>query len=302
MPYDHSHATQSHKRANFNRAFAVGIALNCGFVLAEFLFGLMAHSLSLIADAGHNSSDVLGLLMAWGASRLVQRAPTQRRTYGFRRSSILAALANAVILIAVTGALSWEAIRRLAHPEPVAGNIMIWVAAVGVVINGATALMFMAGRKQDLNLKGAFLHMAGDAAIALGVVVAGIIIQLQNWLWLDPVLSLVIGVLIAIGTWGLLRDSINLSLDAVPQGIDTKTVETYLTGLPGITKVHDLHIWAMSTNETALTAHLVRPGGTDDTFLHQVCEELSHRFNIHHATLQIESSGEVCKLAPAERV
>ena len=290
--HDHSHAGHLHAPANFNRAFIIGILLNSGFVVTEAVFGFFAHSLALLADAGHNLGDVVGLLMAWAASYLVKSAPTPRHTYGFRRSSILAALANAIILLAVTGALSWEAIRRLVHPEPVVGMTMIWVAAIGVAINGATALMFMAGRERDLNLKGAFLHMAADAAIALGVVIAGVVIHFTDWLWLDPVMTLVIGVLIAIGTWGLLRDSVNLSLDAVPAGIDSNAVEKYLGDLPGIAKVHDLHIWGMSTTETALTAHLVKPDGKlDDPLLDQIQHELHDRFGIEHMTVQLECGG-----------
>src|SRR4029077_4988852 len=269
--HDHSHTGHSHAPANFNRAFIIGILLNSGFVATEAVFGFFAHSLALLADAGHNLGDVVGLLMAWAASYLLKSAPTPRHTYGFRRSSILAALANAIILLAVTGALSWEAIRRLLHPQAVVGITMIWVAAIGVAINGATALMFMSGRKRDLNLKGAFLHMVADAAIALGVVIAGAVIHFTDWLWLDPVMTLVIGVLIAIGTWGLLRDSLNLSLDAVPAGIESNAVKKYLGDLPGIAKVHDLHIWGMSTTETALTAHLVKPDGKlDDPLLDQI--------------------------------
>jgi len=287
--YDHSHAGHSHAPTNFNRAFIIGILLNSGFVATEAVFGFFAHSLALLADAGHNLGDVVGLLMAWAASYLVKSTPTPRHTYGFRRSSILAALANAIILLAVTGALSWEAIRRLVHPEPVVGMTMIWVAAIGVAINGATALMFMSGRERDLNLKGAFLHMAADAAIALGVVIAGVVIYFTDWLWLDPVMTLVIGVLIAIGTWSLLRDSVDLSLDAVPVGIDSNAVENYLTDLPGIAKVHDLHIWGMSTTENALTVHLVKPDGKlDDPLLEQLQHELHDRFGIEHMTVQLE--------------
>ncbi len=290
-----SHSDHAHAAADFSRAFAVGVTLNSAFVVAEFVFGFAAHSLALIADAGHNLSDVLGLLIAWGASKLVLSAPTPRRTYGFRRSSILAALANAVILLAVTGALSWEAMRRLAHPELVEGSTVIWVAAVGILINGVTALMFMRGREHDLNIKGAFLHMAADAAITCGVVIAGAVIYYTHWLWLDPAVSLAIGILIAVGTFGLLRDSVNLSLDAVPQGIDANQVETYLAALPGVAKVHDLHIWAMSTTHNALTAHLVKPDGRlDDLLLMRIQEDLRHRFGIEHMTIQLECGDENC--------
>jgi cobalt-zinc-cadmium efflux system protein len=296
MGHDHGH---SHEPADFNRAFIIGITLNSAFVAIEATFGFLAHSLALLADAGHNLGDVLGLLMAWTASYLVRSAPTRRHTYGFRGSSILAALANAIILLVVTGALSWEAIRRLVHPEPVAGTTMIWVAAIGVGINGVTALMFMAGRKHDLNLKGAFMHMAADAGIAFGVVVAGIAIYLTHWLWIDPVISLIIGVIIAIGTWGLLRESINLSLAAVPQGIDPAAVENYLSQLPGVAKVHDLHIWAMSTTENALTAHLVKPDGRiDDPLLGRIQDDLHERFGITHMTVQLECGDSACLQEP----
>jgi cobalt-zinc-cadmium efflux system protein len=287
MSYGHSHSP-----ANFDRAFIIGILLNSGFVATEAVFGFLSHSLALLADAGHNLGDVLGLVMAWTASYLVKRAPTRRHTYGFRASSILAALANAIILLVITGALSWEAIRRLIHPEPVVGTTMIWVAAVGVVINSVTALMFMAGRKRDLNLEGAFMHMAADAAVTFGVVVAGIAIYFTQWLWLDPLISLLIGVVIAVGTWGLLRESLNLSLAAVPTGIDSAAVENYLSKLPGVAKVHDLHIWAMSTTEIALTAHLVKPDGKiDDPLLVQIQHQLHDRFGIGHMTIQLECGG-----------
>lgn len=292
MGHDHGHP---HTRGDFNRAFIIGITLNSAFVTIEGIFGFLAHSLALLADAGHNLGDVLGLLMAWTASYLVRSAPTRRHTYGLRGSSILAALANAIILLVVTGALSWEAIRRLVHPEPVLGTTMIWVAATGVLINGVTALMFMAGRKHDLNLKGAFMHMAADAGIAFGVVIAGIAIYLTHWLWIDPVISLIIGVIIAIGTWALLRESINLSLAAVPQGIDSAAVENYLSQLPGVAKVHDLHIWAMSTTENALTAHLVKPDGrVDDPLLGRIQNDLHQRFGITHMTVQLECGDSAC--------
>ncbi|MCI0458981.1 MAG: cation diffusion facilitator family transporter [Gemmataceae bacterium] len=259
------------------------------FVLAEAGLGIAANSLALLADAGHNLSDVLGLLLAWGAGYLARRRPTERRTYGLRRSTILAALLNAVLLLIAVGAITWEAIGRLDRPASVAGGTVIAVAAVGVVVNTVTALLFFSGRRHDPNIRGAFLHMAADAVVSLGVVVAGIVIGLTGWAWVDPAVSLLIAAVIAVGTWGLLRQSIDLSLDAVPTGIDPSSVRTFLAGLPGVVEVHDLHIWGMSTTETALTVHLVKPGaGVDDDWLAWVSKELHDRFRIDHATIQIE--------------
>jgi cobalt-zinc-cadmium efflux system protein len=300
--HSHGHAGHSHAPDKFGWAFASGAALNTAFVIAELIFGYAANSLALISDAIHNLSDVIALLLAWGAVWLSQKQPTQRHTYGYRRASILAALFNAGLLLVAVGGIVVEAVNRLAEPAPVAGLTVILVAALGVVINGGTALLFMRGRHGDLNIRGAYLHMAADAGVSLGVVVAAVVIMLTGWLWLDPAISLVIAAVVFWSGWGLARDSVNLALDGVPRGIELSEVRDYLAGLEGVIEVHDLHIWAMSTNETALTAHLVRPGGSDDAFLHGVCEELSQRFNIHHATLQIEAAAEVCKLAPAERV
>ena len=287
----HSHGGHGHGHGppDFNRAFAVGIALNIGFVMAEATYGLSAHSLALISDAGHNLSDVLGLLLAWTAIRLSKSRPTARRTYGYRRSSILAALGNAALLLFVTGAVTWEAVRRLAHPEPVVAMTIVWVAAVGILINGATAMMFFAGRRHDVNIRGAYLHMASDAIVAAGVVAAGLLIRQTGWLWLDPVVSIAIGVVITFGTWGLLRESVNLAMDAVPEHINPDDVQAYLAGLPGVEAVHDLHIWAMSTTETALTVHLVTPDDRlDDGRLATVCHDLRTRFQIGHTTIQFE--------------
>jgi cobalt-zinc-cadmium efflux system protein len=259
-------------------------------VIAQVVFGVLANSVALIADAGHNLGDVLGLLMAWGAHGMAQWQPTKRYTYGFRSASILAALFNSVILLVATGAIAWEALRRLSGMEDVAGVTVMVVAAAGIVINGVSVWLLMAGRQGDLNIRGAFLHMLGDAAISFGVVVAGAAILATGWNWLDPIASLAIAVLIVWGTWGLLREAVMMSLDAVPQGVDGAKVESYLRSLPGVSEVHDLHIWAMSTTETAMTAHLVRPGaGLDDHLLHDVCHELERRFRISHATLQVEA-------------
>ncbi len=300
--HSHGHAGHSHAPASFGWAFAIGAALNTAFVIAELIFGYAANSLALISDAVHNLSDVFALLLAWGAAWLAQKQPTQRHTYGYRRASILAALFNAGLLLVAVGGIAVEAVNRLYSPALVAGWTVVVVAALGVAVNGGTALLFMRGRHGDLNVRGAYLHMAADTGVSLGVVVAALIIMVTGWLWLDPAISLAIAAVVFWSGWGLARDSVNLALDGVPRGIELAKVKDYLGGLDGVIEVHDLHIWAMSTNETALTAHLVRPGGSDDTFLHGVCEELAHRFNIHHATLQIEAATDVCKLAPAERV
>jgi cobalt-zinc-cadmium efflux system protein len=300
--HSHGHAGHSHAPDSFGRAFAIGASLNTAFVIAELIFGYAANSLALISDAVHNLSDVFALLLAWGAAWLAQKQPTQRHTYGYRRASILAALFNAGLLLVAVGGIAVEAVNRLYSPAPVVGWTVVVVAALGVAVNGGTALLFMRGRHGDLNIRGAYLHMAADAGVSLGVVVAALIIMVTGWLWLDPAISLVIAAVVFWSGWGLARDSVNLALDGVPRGIELAKVEEYLGGLQGVTEVHDLHVWAMSTNETALTAHLVRPGGSDDAFLHGVCEELAQRFDIHHATLQIEVATGVCKLAPAERV
>jgi cobalt-zinc-cadmium efflux system protein len=279
----------------YDRAFATGIALNFGFVIIESFLGVVSGSLALLADAGHNLSDVVGLLLAWGADYLSRRKPSERRTYGWHGSSILAAMLNAVILLLAVGAIAWEAVKRLAHPAPVAGKTVIMVAAIGVIINTVTALLFRSGRKNDLNIRGAFLHMAADAAVSAGVVAAGVAILLSGWLWLDPALSLLIAAVILAGTWGLLRDSVNLALDAVPAGIDRGAVETYLQSLPGVSAVHDLHIWGLSTSEAALTAHLVKVlPGDDDALIAQASRELHERFKIAHTTLQWERDDTQC--------
>lgn len=278
-----------HKSTNYNRAFGIGVFLNVAFVVVEAVFGFAAGSLALLADAGHNLSDVLGLLLAWGAGYLAQRSATHRRTYGWRKSTILAALLNAAILMFAMGGIAWEAIRRFSEPAHVAGKTVIIVAAIGVVINTATALLFISGRKSDLNIRGAFLHMAADAGVSAGVVVGGIAILITGGLWIDPLISLIIAAIILFGTWGLMRDSFNLAMDAVPEGINPGAVKALLADLPGVEGVHDLHIWAMSTTETALTAHLLKPDdGNDDTVIEQAGRELHDKFGIQHITLQWE--------------
>lgn len=288
-----------------SRAFAVGVTLNLVFVAVEAGFGLWSDSLSLLADAGHNFSDVLGLLAAWWAVNLSRRAPAGRYTYGLRASTIVAAFANAILLVVAVGGISWEALRRLAEPVPVGEFTMITVALVGVVINVITAVMLSRGRQDDMNMRGAYLHMVADAAVSVGVVVAGVGIILTGWLWLDPLVSLVIAVVILAGTWGLFRESLRLSLHAVPAGIDLAAVGDYLQQLPGVREVHDLHVWGMSTTETALTAHLVMAGGhPGDDFLRRVAGELEAKYRIGHPTLQIElaDGASSCRFAPGDVV
>jgi cobalt-zinc-cadmium efflux system protein len=299
----HDCSAHSRTTASFTTAFVIGIVLNFGFVLVEVVFGFFAQSLALIADAGHNLSDVLGLLLAWCAAALSSRAPTERRTYGWKSSSILAALFNGILLLVSVGAIAWEALRRLQNPPNVAGGTIIWVAAIGIAVNTATALMFFSGRKHDLNIRGAFLHMAADAAVSLGVVLAGWAILVTGLRWIDPAVSLGIAAVIVWGTWSLLRDSINLALHGVPEGIEIPAVRAYLAGLPHVTAVHDLHVWPMSTTETALTAHLVRDVvECDCSLLDQAARDLRTKFQIHHATLQFETTEHECSLASEETV
>ncbi len=284
-----------------DRAFAIGIGLNVAYIVAEAAAGLLVGSLALLADAGHNLSDVLGLALAWGAAVLARRTPSHRFTYGLRSSSILAALANAIILLVVTGGLAWEAVSRFAHPTPVEGGVMAWVAAVGILVNGGTALLFLRGRERDLNIRGAFLHMMADALVSAGVVVAGIAIALTGLARIDPLVTLLVCAVIVYGTWDLMKEAIGLALDAVPEGIDPAAVRSHLASLPGVAAIHDLHIWGMSTTETALTCHLVMPQGhPGDAMLTRIARDLEHRFGIHHATLQIElgDSAEICVLTP----
>jgi cobalt-zinc-cadmium efflux system protein len=297
--------SHTHVPASFDRAFAIGVGLNVAFVIAEALFGLQAHSLALLADAGHNLSDVFGLSLAWAGSVLARRGPTPRFTYGLRRFSILAAIANAGLLLIAVGAIAIEAVQRFRHPAPVASDTVIVVAAIGIVINVGTALGFMRGRHADLNIRGAFLHMLGDALASAGVVVTGLLLALTGWLWLDPAVSLLLVALITWSTWGLAKDSLDLALDAVPAGIDYDAVNTLLCELDGVVEVHDLHIWGMSTTDVALTVHLVRPcAGGEDALLAAATEQLRVRFGISHATIQLEQGLAVhsCEQAEPGRV
>jgi cobalt-zinc-cadmium efflux system protein len=285
----HAHRAPLPEPRALGRRFALGVALNLAFVLVEAACGLLVGSLALVADAGHNLSDVASLLLAWGAAWLAGRSPTATRTYGFRRATILASLASAVLLLVAVGVIAWEAVGRLRAPQPVDGGVMIAVAAVGVVVNTATALLFVRGRRHDLNQRGAFLHMAADAAISLGVVVSGLAILRTGWLWLDPAVSLAVAVVILAGTWSLLRESLHLAVDGVPGHVDLRAVHAWLASRPGVTGVHDLHVWALSTTEAALTAHLVMPGEPPgDRFLAEIATGLFHHFGIGHATVQVE--------------
>lgn len=286
MPHNHQHSGP----ANVNRAFAIGIALNLGFVGIEVFYGIVSGSLALIADAGHNLTDVFSLIIAWVASYLAKRKPTERLTYGLRRATILSPLFSAILLLMAMGAMAWEALVRLAEPAVVQGGTMIIVALVGVIINAATAMLFMKGQKRDLNIKGAYIHMLADAAVSIGVVLAGIAIMLTGKVWLDPVISLVIVLIIIHGTWSLLTDSLQLAVDAVPENINPTEVRNYLLSLPGVTSLHDLHIWGMSTTESALTAHLVvTDKKTDDDFLRRITRELHQNYGIGHSTIQVEN-------------
>jgi cobalt-zinc-cadmium efflux system protein len=301
--HDHDHHGHAHAPSSHRRAFAVGIGLNLSFVVVEVVYGVISHSVALLADAGHNFGDVLGLGLSWGATALAGLRPSTRRTFGFRRTTIVASVANALVLLFVTGGLTWESIRRLLAPEPTRGATMIAVALVGAVVNAASALLFMSGGKGDLNVRSAFLHLASDAVLALGVAITGALIVATGWLWLDPAVSIVLAIAILAGTWSLMKQSLNLMLDAVPEGIDPGEVKAYLGALPGVVEVHDLHIWAMSTTETALTAHVVMPRASlRPTFLTEVCKELHAKFHIEHSTLQIdpEEAPAPCALAPDE--
>lgn len=298
----HGHA-HVHAPASFGRAFAIGISLNTALVVAEAVYGYIGNSTALLADAGHNLSDVLGLVVAWGASIAAKRAPSGRFTYGLRASTILAALANAVFLLVATGAIGWEAILRLRAPEPIAGVTVMVVAGIGIVVNGFTAMLFARGRKDDINIEGAYLHMAADAAVSLGVVVSAALIIWTGWLWLDPLTSLVICATILWSTTSLLRSSIDMSMAAAPKGTDLAAIRTFLLARPGVCAIHDLHVWPISTTETALTCHLVMPAGSGDAFLMETAQLLKATYRIGHTTLQIETHpGNGCALAPDDVV
>jgi cobalt-zinc-cadmium efflux system protein len=302
--HEHSHVHHgSHSDAA--RAFGIGVLLNFALVVVEAVFGIIAHSMALLADAGHNLGDVLGLFLASAAAVLAQRKPTKRRTYGYRRLTVFAALANATFLLVATGGVLWESVLRLQTSQGVNARTVVWVALGGALVNGISASLFFHGRGHDLNVRAAFLHLIGDAAISLGVVAASVLIQLTGWLWLDPVAAIVVSLLILLSTWSLLRRSIDLMLDAVPEGIDIDAVRTFLEEQPEVREVHDLHVWAMSTTETALTAHLVMPRGAyQAAFVSSTCHALHERFGIEHTTLQVdpEDAPSPCVLAPKESV
>ena len=286
MSHEHSHPPI----VNYNKAFAIGISLNILFVVIEASYGLLAGSLALIADAGHNLSDVFSLMLAWGANRLAIRSSGENRTYGFRGATILASLASSLLLLVALGGIAWEALGRLLDPQPVQGMIIIAVAAIGVVINAATAMLFMSGQRHDLNIRAAYLHMVADAGISLGVVVAGIAILLTGWHWLDPLMSIAIVLVILIGTWRLLKESINLSMSAVPESVQISAIRDYLNAIPQVVELHDLHVWALSTTEVALTVHLVtREQAIDNRFLLETQQQLHDLFDIEHVTIQLET-------------
>ena len=303
--HEHQHRHHHEARSHSARAFGIGVVLNLSLVLVQVVYGVVSHSMALVADAGHNLGDVLGLVLASAAALLAQRKPTKHRTYGYRRLTVFAALANAILLLLATGAVMWESVRRLRAPEVVDARTVIFVALAGAVINGVSALLFFERRGEDLNVRAAFVHLVGDAAISLGVVAASFVMLRTGWLWTDSVAAIVVSVLILASTWSLLRSSLNLVLDAVPEGIDIDAVRTFLEQRPNVHEVHDLHVWAMSTTETALTAHLVMPTSLcGPTFLSGTCRELHERFGIEHATLQVDpaEAPDPCKLAPEETV
>ncbi len=302
--HDHSHGHHHHHGdpVSHGRAFAIAIVLNAVFVAVEFGYGFVANSTALMADAGHNLSDVLGLMLAWGAAILAKREPSRRYTYGLRSSSMLAALFNGMLLMAACGAIAFEAVLQLIHPEPVHGPTVSVVAAIGIAINGFSAWLFMAGSKDDINIRGAYLHLAADAAISLGVLVSGLAVAFSGWSWLDPLVSMAIVALIVLSTWSLLKESLRMMMAAVPDKVDPARVEQFLRGQPGVTGVHDLHIWSMSTTETALTAHLVMPEGyVGDAAMDDIARRLREDFSIHHSTLQMEqgTTAHACCLQPA---
>jgi cobalt-zinc-cadmium efflux system protein len=298
MSAEHGHQTPD----NFNAAFAIGIGLNFAFVAIEAFYGWKVDSLALLADAGHNLSDVIGLVLAWGGALAGRLRPDARHTYGWKRASILAAFINALLLLVAMGSLAWEAVHRLQAPQPIEGVTIMVVAGIGIVVNTATALLFMRGSKGDLNIRGAFLHMAGDALVSAGVVVAGGLALWFGWDWLDPVVSLAIAAVIVIGTWSLFRQSLHLMFDGVPESVDLHAVQGLLESLPGVAHVHDLHVWAMGTSEIALTAHLVMPDGqAGDAFLQDATDQLHDRFDIEHVTLQVMRVPFTMPCAPRER-
>jgi cobalt-zinc-cadmium efflux system protein len=294
-PQDHAHDHGPSHLASVNMSFVIAVAANLGFTIIEAIYGFLSNSVSLLGDAGHNLSDVLGLLLAWGAAYLATQQTSAAYSYGYRKSTILAAVINAVVLIFTAGFIAFESIEKFIRPSPIAEVVVMIVAGIGIFVNAGTALLFMRGGKDDLNLRGAFLHLAYDAAISAGVVVAAALIFLTGWLWLDSVMGLFIVAIILGGTWGLLRDSINLIIDAVPQSVDQEQVRQYLENIAGVTEIHDLHIWAMSTRENGLTAHLVMPENTlwdSGSGYATISAELASRYNIHHVTLQVEKDPE----------
>ena len=312
MPHDHSHGASGHAHGHAHAhgtpstgaSFAIGIFLNLAFVAVEAVFGFVSHSMALLADAGHNLSDVLGLGLAWGAMILARRAPSAKRTYGLRGSTILASVANSVVLLFVAGGVAWESARRLMEPEPIASATILYVATAGVVVNGASALLFLRGRKDDLNVRSAFLHLASDAALSLGVAVAGGIMLATSWWWLDAAVSIAISLIILGATWSLLKSSLHLAVQGVPEHVDMKAVRSYLGSVPGVIEVHDLHVWSMSTTDVALTAHIVMPNeACTPTLLGEVAARLRDEFAIEHSTIQVcPPEAPECVLAPAERV
>ena len=304
MIHDHDHHGHSHGKPGNGRAFVIGITLNLAFVVVEAVFGVISHSMALLADAGHNLSDVLGLALSWAAMFLARKKPSARRTYGMRGTTILASLGNALVLLFVTGGVAWESVRRFASPEPVQGKTIIVVALVGVAINASSAALFLRDKDSDLNVKSAFMHLASDAVLAIGVAIAGGVMLVTSWWWLDPVVSIALSVVILVGTWSLFKSSFHLALQGVPEHVDIDGVKAYLMALPGVCDVHDLHIWAMSTTEVALTAHLVMPyDGCEPTFMRDVAKHLHDRFKIEHATIQLEPPEQPpCTLSPADKV
>jgi cobalt-zinc-cadmium efflux system protein len=288
MSHEHSHEI-----GNYNWAFAIGVMLNITFVALEASYGVFADSLALIADAGHNLSDVVSLLLVWGASVLATKAATEKRTYGLRKTTIMASMASAILLLFALGGITWEAIGRILNPQPIEGMTVVIVAGIGVVINTLTALLFINGQKHDLSIRGAFLHMAADAGVSLGVVIAGIFVLYRGWLWIDPVVSLAIVAVVFIGTWGLLRDSINYAIDAVPKGVDIAGIKQYFQSFEHVSRIHDFHVWPLSTTEIALTVHIVvNNESLDNKFLLRLQQHLHDHFGIEHSTIQLETSAQ----------